>query len=61
MADRDKREPPLALDMDFAEALARFAQTDPQEVKESIERAKTKKPPGERAARRSPPEGGKSG
>ena len=27
-----KRQPPLWLDMDFAEAMERFAQTDPNEV-----------------------------
>lgn len=42
----DKYEPPLFIDMDFGEALERFGQTDPKEVKESIERAKEKQPPG---------------
>ena len=41
-----KYEPPLHLDMDFEEALRRFAQTDKQEVDESIKRSKKKKPPG---------------
>lgn len=45
-----KREKPLYLDMDFSEALERFAQADPREVRESIERAKEEKPPGEQAA-----------
>ncbi len=53
MTDK-KRERPLALDLDFSEAMERFAQTDPKEVRESVKRAKEKKPPGERAARRSP-------
>lgn len=39
---RKKLEPKFGLDMDFAEALERFAQTDPKEVAESIERAKQK-------------------
>ena len=42
----DKQEPPLHLDMDFGEALERFARTKPSEVAESIERSKQKKPPG---------------
>jgi len=42
----DKQEPPLHLDLDFGEALERFAKTDPREVVESIERSKKKKPPG---------------
>ena len=41
-----KLEPPLKLDMSFEEALGRFARTDPKEIEEGIERAKTKKPPG---------------
>lgn len=48
----DKLEPKLALDMDFAEALERFAQTKPEEVEESIERAKQKRPPGNDPPRR---------
>ena len=28
-----EKEPPLALDMDFGEALSRFAQVDPNEIK----------------------------
>jgi hypothetical protein len=40
-----KLEPPLKLNMSFGEILARALQTDPKEVEESIERAKTKKPP----------------
>jgi hypothetical protein len=44
---RKKQEPKLVLDMDFTEALERFAQTRPAEVDESVERAKQKKPPGD--------------
>jgi len=47
-----KLEPKLKLDLDFNEALERFVQTDPEEVKESIERAKQKKPPGDAPSRR---------
>ncbi len=42
-----KNEPPLSLELDFFEALTRFAETDPAEVEESVERAKQKKPPEE--------------
>jgi hypothetical protein len=52
MTDSKKRERPLHLEMDFREALERFAQTDPKEVTESIQRAKKKKPPGDGPARR---------
>lgn len=38
-----KLEPKLYLDMDFSEALERFGTTNPNEVKELIERAKRKK------------------
>jgi hypothetical protein len=41
-----KYEPPLFLDMDFEEALERFGTTDPKEVKELMDRAKERKPPG---------------
>lgn len=44
--DKKKQEPPLALDLDFLEALERFTRTDPKEVAESVERSKQKKPPG---------------
>lgn len=44
-----KLEPKLFLDMDFEEALGRFAQTDQKEVEASIKRAKKKKPPGDEA------------
>ena len=39
----DKQEPPLHIDMDFGEALERFARTDPKQVTESIKRSKQKK------------------
>jgi hypothetical protein len=45
----DKQEPPLHLDLNFGEALERFARTKPSEVAESIERSKQKKPPGSSA------------
>jgi hypothetical protein len=41
-----KQEPPLHLDLDFGEALERFARTKPTEVAEIIERSKKAKPPG---------------
>jgi len=47
-----KTEPPLFLDMDFGEALARFTQAKPKEVQESVDRAKQKKKLGDDAARR---------
>lgn len=47
-----KRQPPLWLDMDFAEALTRFAGTDPKEVTESVDRAKEEKPSKARRPRR---------
>lgn len=50
--ERKKQEPKLALDMDFGEALERFARTKPNEVAASIERAKQKKPPEDGAPRR---------
>ena len=40
-----KLDPPLLLDMSFDEALGRFVLTKREEVDESIERAKTKRPP----------------
>lgn len=52
MTDKKKNEPPLFLDMDFGEAMKRFARVKPAEVQESIERAKQTKPPGEQAARK---------
>lgn len=59
-SDKRKTEPPLYLDMDFGEALTRFARVKPEEVKESVERAKQKKPPGEKPARRQPKKRGSS-
>lgn len=47
-----KQEPPLHLDLDFGEALERFARVKPEEVRESIERSKQKKPPEEDPERR---------
>lgn len=41
-----KYEKRLYLDMDFGEALERFGAADPKEVKELMEQAKEKKPPG---------------
>lgn len=52
-----KQEPPLHLDLDFREALERFARVKPEEVAESIERAKKKKPPGEVPGRQATPDG----
>lgn len=42
----DKREKPLFIDMDFNEALRRFAQTDKSEADELAERDKRKKKTG---------------
>lgn len=42
----DKREKPLFVDMDFSEALRRFAQTDKREADELAEREKRKKKAG---------------
>lgn len=50
--EKKKTQPPFGLDMDFGEAMERFFQTDPNEVAESIERSKQKKPPGDGASRR---------
>lgn len=47
-----KIEPPLKLDLSFGEALSRFAATKPEQVDESIKRAKAKKPPQEASLRR---------
>jgi len=52
MSGERKTEPPLKLDMDFAEALERFVQTKPKEVAESIERSKRKKPSQDDVSRR---------
>ncbi len=53
MTGERKTEPPLKLDMDFGEALKRFTRTKPGEVAESVERSKTKKPPGDESPKRS--------
>ena len=59
MTDEKKTaEPPLFLDMDFGEALTRFTRTKPKEVQESIDRAKQKKKPGDKAARPRPQKDG---
>lgn len=47
-----KLEPPLKLDMGFAEALGRFVAAKPEEVDESIERSKAKKPSRDDSPRR---------
>ena len=41
----EKHEPPLALDMDFNEAMQRFAQTDVKELKEVDKRVAAKEKP----------------
>lgn len=51
-ADDRKTEPPFGLGIDFGEALERFIATRPQEVVDSVERAKQKRPPGDDAPRR---------
>lgn len=48
-----KNEPPFGLDMDFGEALKRFARVKPKEVAESIDRSKQKRPPQDAPPRRS--------
>jgi hypothetical protein len=45
-------ESPLKLDLSFGEALSRFVATKPEEVEESIERSKSKKPPQDGPPRR---------
>lgn len=55
MTEKRKMEPPLRLDMDFGEALSRFVATDPKEVNESVQRSKTKRPPGDGTSQRRPP------
>jgi hypothetical protein len=52
--ERKTQEPPLFLDMGFGEALTRFMRTKPNEVQESVDRAKQKKKPGDKAARPRP-------
>jgi hypothetical protein len=54
MAKRSRPyEDKMKLEMPFAEALERYAGTDPKEMHANIKRAKQKKPPGEK------PSGGK--
>ena len=50
MPKRAKRtyDPPMKLDMPFAQALERYAGTKPAEMHANIKRAKKKKPPGGR-------------
>ncbi len=44
MTDKKRKlEPKLHIDMEFSEALSRFAQTNPNEVEQRMERAKQKK------------------
>ena len=46
MNDSPKPEAPFALDIDFGEALARFAQTKPEEVEPAAgQKRKTARPP----------------
>ena len=52
MTEKRKLEPPLKLDMDFGEAMERFARADPKEVAESVERSKQKRPPQDEPPRR---------
>lgn len=58
--DKRKTEPPLFIDMDFDEALSRFSRVRPDEIKESVDRAKQKKPPGDKPTRRRPKNMGSS-
>ncbi len=45
MTGERKIEPRFNLDMDFGEALERFARAKPKEVSESVEKSKAKRPP----------------
>jgi len=47
-----KLEPKLGLNMQFGEALERFAKTDPDEVEDSIAKGKQKRPSAKRKKRR---------
>ena len=51
-ADDRKTEAPFGLNIDFGEALERFIGTRPQEVVDSVERAKQKRPPQDAPPRR---------
>jgi len=44
---RAPRKPPLALDMDFSEALTRFAKVDPNELPEELRPRRFKPKPKE--------------
>jgi len=46
MAKRRTYDDKMKLEMPFAEALKRFSETDPKEMRANIKRAKQKKPPG---------------
>jgi hypothetical protein len=48
MTRKRKYDDKMRLDMPFAEALERFARTDPKEMHANITKAKKKKPPGGR-------------
>jgi hypothetical protein len=52
MTGKRKLERPLKLDLSFDDALSRFVVTKPEQVDESIERSKTKKPPQNEPLRR---------
>lgn len=52
MTDKRKLEPSFKLDMNFEEALERFARTAPKEVVASVERSKQKRPPQDESPRR---------
>ena len=58
--EKRKTEPPLYLDLDFEEALSRFARFKPEEAEESVDPAKQKKPPEDMPTRRRPKKGGSS-
>ncbi len=50
----------MFLEMDFEDALSRFTKVKPGEVKQSVDRAKQKKPPEDKPTRRRPKKGGSS-
>ncbi|MFU7527552.1 hypothetical protein [Qipengyuania sp. ASV99] len=57
MTNGEKRERPLHLDMDPDEALARFMQTDPVELKRRLDKTKTPPKRGPGVAKKSKPKG----
>jgi len=57
MAKGIKHPSPLKIEMDFDEALTRFAETKPSEVEALIKQGKKAKPPGSKKKRK--PSGGK--